>query len=182
LGLTTRSWLLSDICGFLDLGRPLWREDGSAVCNCYWPSPAQSFSGPSPVGLVAIFYCLRFETSLFIASYDSQGHGGGIRSRLHTGYPLLSVLTCPPFYNFGRTEQRLQTRTVIILCVVTGTCLATCYLEMDSFVVIRCSGNVITKPLLSNWRPLWLHYSGFQAVFTEPSPSNGHICHSLLWF
>jgi hypothetical protein len=30
--------------------------------------PAQSFSGPSPVGLVTIFYCLRFETSLFIAS------------------------------------------------------------------------------------------------------------------
>jgi hypothetical protein len=85
LGLTTRSWLLSDSCGFVDLGRPLWREDGSAVCNCYWPSPEQSFSGPSPVGLVAIFYCLRFETSLFAASYDSQGHGGGIRPRLHMG-------------------------------------------------------------------------------------------------
>jgi hypothetical protein len=76
LGLTTRSWLLSDKCGFVDLGGPCWREDGSAVCNFYWPSPAQSFSGPSPVGLVAIFYCLRFETSLFVASYDSQGHGG----------------------------------------------------------------------------------------------------------
>jgi hypothetical protein len=68
LGLTTRSWLFSDSCGFDDLGRPLWREDGSAVCNCYWPSPAQSFSGPSPVGLVAIFYCRRFETSFFVAS------------------------------------------------------------------------------------------------------------------
>jgi hypothetical protein len=28
-------------------------------------SPAQSFSGPSPMGLITIFYCLRFETSLF---------------------------------------------------------------------------------------------------------------------
>jgi hypothetical protein len=36
--------------------------------------------------VVAIFYCLRFETSLFVASYDSQGHGGGIRPRLHTGH------------------------------------------------------------------------------------------------
>jgi hypothetical protein len=70
---------------FADLGRPLWREDGSVVYNCCWPSPAQSFSGPSPLGLVTIFYCLRFETSLFAASYDSQGHGGGIRSCLHTG-------------------------------------------------------------------------------------------------
>jgi hypothetical protein len=32
-----------------------------------------------------IFYCLRFETSLFVASYDSQGYGGSIRPRLHTG-------------------------------------------------------------------------------------------------
>jgi hypothetical protein len=32
-----------------------------------------------------MFNCLRFETSLFVASYDSQGYGGGIRPRLHTG-------------------------------------------------------------------------------------------------
>jgi hypothetical protein len=32
-----------------------------------------------------IFYYLRFETSPFIASYDSQGYGGGIRTRFHTG-------------------------------------------------------------------------------------------------
>jgi hypothetical protein len=31
LGLTTRSWLLSDSCGFVGLGRPLWREDGSRI-------------------------------------------------------------------------------------------------------------------------------------------------------
>jgi hypothetical protein len=51
---------------------------------CCWPLPAQSFSGPSPLGFETIFYCLRFETSLFVASYGSQGHGGGIRPRLHT--------------------------------------------------------------------------------------------------
>jgi hypothetical protein len=33
----------------------------------------------------AIFFCLRYETSLFVASYDSQGYGGDIRPRLHTG-------------------------------------------------------------------------------------------------
>jgi hypothetical protein len=26
------------------------------------------------------------ESSLFVASYDSQGYGGGIRHRIHTGY------------------------------------------------------------------------------------------------
>jgi hypothetical protein len=68
--------------------------------NCCWPSLAQSFSAPSPAGLMTIFYCLRFETpltwrarsriyipqllgSLFVATYYSQGYGGGIRTRLH---------------------------------------------------------------------------------------------------
>jgi hypothetical protein len=36
------------------------------------------------VGLVTIFYCLRFETSLFVASYGPQVYGGGIRHCLHT--------------------------------------------------------------------------------------------------
>jgi hypothetical protein len=53
-------------------------------------SPTQSFSGPSPVGLATIFYCLRFETSLFITSYHSQGYGGGIRLHLHISHPRSS--------------------------------------------------------------------------------------------
>jgi hypothetical protein len=56
---------------------------GLSLFICCWPSLPQCFSGPSPLGLVTIFYCLRFETSLFVASYDSQGYGGGIRNRLH---------------------------------------------------------------------------------------------------
>jgi hypothetical protein len=32
-----------------------------------------------------LFYCFRFETTLFVTSYDSQDYGGGIRPRLHTG-------------------------------------------------------------------------------------------------
>jgi hypothetical protein len=35
----------------------------------------------SKVFLATIIYFLRFETSLFVASYDSQGHGGGIVAR-----------------------------------------------------------------------------------------------------
>jgi hypothetical protein len=37
------------------------------------------------VGLATIFYCPRFEISLSVAPYDSQGYGGGIRPHLHTG-------------------------------------------------------------------------------------------------
>jgi hypothetical protein len=66
----------------------------------------QSFSGPSPAGLKTIFYWLRLETPptwegevhvfisptnrvaqgyFFVASYDLQGYGGGIRTRLQEG-------------------------------------------------------------------------------------------------
>jgi hypothetical protein len=48
------------------VGRSLWREDHSVVYNCCWHLAAQLFSGPSPVRLMTIFYCLTFETSLFV--------------------------------------------------------------------------------------------------------------------
>jgi hypothetical protein len=38
------------------------------------------------MGLVTIIYCLRVETSLFVASYDSQGYGGGINWILSLSY------------------------------------------------------------------------------------------------
>jgi hypothetical protein len=54
--------------------------------------PAQSFSGPSPVVLATIFYCLRFETSLFVTSNDSQGYGRGIRPRFHAGLVISIII------------------------------------------------------------------------------------------
>jgi hypothetical protein len=58
---------------------------GSVFYICCWSLPAQSFSGPSLLGLATIFYCLRFQTLLFVASSNSQDHGRDIRSRFHTG-------------------------------------------------------------------------------------------------
>jgi hypothetical protein len=69
-------------------GSPSLTRERVCLFICCWPFPAQSFSGPSPLGLATVFYCLRFETFLFVASYDSQGHGGGIRPRLHMGYSV----------------------------------------------------------------------------------------------
>jgi hypothetical protein len=85
LRLVTRYLLHFDSYGLVFLGRPLSREGGSVFCIYCWPLSAYSFSGPNHLRLLTISYCLRFETSLFVASYDSQGHGGGIRTRLHTG-------------------------------------------------------------------------------------------------
>jgi hypothetical protein len=43
-----RYLLLFDSYGLVFMGRPrpLWREDGSVLCICCWPFPAQSFSDP----------------------------------------------------------------------------------------------------------------------------------------
>jgi hypothetical protein len=95
------------------VGRSLWREDESVVYNYCCPSPAESFSGPGPVGLATIFYCLRFETFLFVASYDSQSYS---RPCIHTGLTNLNVTL---LYNqFTRTEQKTPSQTTsLFLCV-----------------------------------------------------------------
>jgi hypothetical protein len=84
------------------------------VCNllykCFWALPEQSLLGQSSTELMAIFYCLIWDSlnledqapifisprnrvaqlypwalgSLFVASYDSQGYGGGILTRLNS--------------------------------------------------------------------------------------------------
>jgi hypothetical protein len=55
---------LSDDCGFLDVGHPLWREDGSVIYlyNCFWTLPEQSLLGRSPAELTTIFYCLIWDS------------------------------------------------------------------------------------------------------------------------
>jgi hypothetical protein len=55
--------------------------------------------------LETIFYCLRFETSRFVASYDSQGHGGGIRPRLHK---WIQATTGLRYIGPSRTTQKTQ--------------------------------------------------------------------------
>jgi hypothetical protein len=78
------------------------------------PPPAQSFSSPSLAGFsqVSGFISPRNRVaqlypqtlgSLFIASYDSQGYGGGIRLRLHAGLILKFVEII--FNNSVRTSQ-----------------------------------------------------------------------------
>jgi hypothetical protein len=88
-------------------------SQGSVVYNCRWPSPEQVwvprgswpyFTVPdsrlvpnlegqvpvliSPRNTVAWLYPQALD-SLFVASQDSQGYGGGIRTRFHTGSLIL---------------------------------------------------------------------------------------------
>jgi hypothetical protein len=49
-----------DSFGYVDVGRPLWREVGSVLFSFCQASPVQPFSDLSPMGLMSIVYCLYF--------------------------------------------------------------------------------------------------------------------------
>jgi hypothetical protein len=53
---------------FVDVGCPLWWEDGSVVYSCCWASPAQSFLGPNPAGHSQIWdsFNLEYQVPVFI--------------------------------------------------------------------------------------------------------------------
>jgi hypothetical protein len=104
---------------------------------------------------VAIFHCLRFETSFSVASYYSQGHGGGIRPRLHTD------MTCSSLHG-SLYSLPVTMENVCCLSVDTETCLPKRCLSPDFRVCSLLRESVFGEPLASNGLPLWLHYSGFQ--------------------
>jgi hypothetical protein len=57
-------FFMSDNCGFPNVGRPLWREDGPVTYsyNCFWVLPQLSLPGQSPAGPMTIFYCLIWDS------------------------------------------------------------------------------------------------------------------------
>jgi hypothetical protein len=85
LGPKTRFLLLWDSCGFVDVGRPLWREDGSAVYNCCWLSPAQSF-------LVRV---LRDWWPYFSVTYSRLPQPGGPGPRIYIPQEQRSPVISP---------------------------------------------------------------------------------------
>jgi hypothetical protein len=56
LGPNTSFCSLQDSYGFVDVGRPLLREDVSVVYKCCCFSTLQLFLGPSPTGTITIFF------------------------------------------------------------------------------------------------------------------------------
>jgi hypothetical protein len=113
LGPKTRFSLLSASCGFVDVERPLSWEDGFIVYIS--AGPRQRSHSLVPVPQHSLYHILLSQIldspnledqvpafiscskrvaqlyphalgSLFVASYESQGYGGGTRIRLHLNY------------------------------------------------------------------------------------------------
>jgi hypothetical protein len=189
LGLMTRYLLLFDSYGLDFVGRLLWREDGSVFYICYSPWPAYSFSGPSPLGLVTIFCPLRFKTSLFVVFYDSQGHGGGIRTRLHTD--VLLVWQTLRVYYLRLTVYRTPNSRFQFLVSFTIVCLCTYFLGNVHEPLFRKMGSSMSGSTIPAFRMclpsrflamdawLRLHYCGFPHVTIL---LNGSLCNVVILF
>jgi hypothetical protein len=139
------------------------------VYNYCCHSPAQSFSSPSQLGLITIFYCLRFATppiwrgrspvfvfprnrvaqlypkalgSLVVSSYDSVGYGGGIRPCLHQE---ILHRTLEPF---TLKAKFLLNDIYISSSYLTGNTLLLCYKDqMINFfretIAVQCENHTM---------------------------------------
>jgi hypothetical protein len=157
------------------MGRSLWREVESVVYNYCWRSPAQSFLGPSPVGLATILYCLRFETSLSVTTYDSQGHSGGTWPRFHTWDWMnsRSVLPITP-RQWSRRKHcssllKFNRCLLWICCLLAGVVYRVIIWQrvcMLQYRVIECSGGE-SKFLTPPWIPQRNRVWGFCSCVTD---------------
>jgi hypothetical protein len=183
MGLMTRNLLLFDSYCLVSVGRPLWQEDESAFCICCWPLLAQSFLSSSPLGLMTIFYCLRFETSLFVASCDSQGHDG-----VKVKVKVILRLTISQSVSLG-TEHLPGAHDQIYIffliwkflsCSIGAPSLTrgrVCHLS----VIVRISKSIVSihiysfslyNPSVPNTQKTQPLYC-WVGLFTDPLPSNG---------
>jgi hypothetical protein len=134
LRLTTSNFFKWILAFVVLMQHPLWGEDGSVVYNCCWSSSAQSLSGPTPAGLVTIFYCLKFETPQPSGPdpriYITQKHGGpvippdigfpfyrllllvGLLWRHSNPPPHGSVLLSSPLYSKSKSKSHCDWRSV----------------------------------------------------------------------
>jgi hypothetical protein len=92
---------------------------------CFWGALSNERTGLSLVYAAGprqwtIFYCLRFETSLFVASYDTQGHGGGIRPLLHTGVSSQSLSDLRLYLRFDKVKVKVTLRLTVSQSVSLG--------------------------------------------------------------
>jgi hypothetical protein len=80
---------MSDDCGFLDKGHPLWREDGSVIYlyNCFWALPEQSISGHTVLSHLRLLPTSRARSRIYIP----QEQGGPVIP-LDTGFPFCRFL------------------------------------------------------------------------------------------
>jgi hypothetical protein len=85
LGPKTKFMLLPDSCGFVVVGRSLWREDGSVIYNFSWPSPALARVLSLEVDFIYVLYLRVYPLQVCCAVYL---HGHMLHLSLILGTPI----------------------------------------------------------------------------------------------
>jgi hypothetical protein len=126
-------FILSGNCGFIDVGRSLWQEDGSVVYNCCWPSPAQSFLGPSPVGLATILL-----SQIWGFSFRRLLRLAGLRWRYSAppphGIELNSLIVLPII---SRRRSHRKHRSSVAVFIVASAAICADLAEITTFQPVQ---------------------------------------------
>jgi hypothetical protein len=187
-----------DNCGFLDVGHPLWWEDGSVIYtyNCFWALPKQSFSGPSPGELMTIFYCLSWGSPNLGARlpYFYPPGTGWPSYTPGTGFPFLCLLRLARlrwrYSNPPPHEVEVNLRPTVSRPVCSdvrrpsGTCDQFFFLLEISFRQLRLC--YFVAPSLTRGRVRNLLYNCFwalpeQSLLGQSPAELTTIFYSLIW-
>jgi hypothetical protein len=169
------------------MGRFLWREYGSVIYNCCWPSPAQLFSGSSPMGYITVSDSeFPFRRPLRLAGlwwrYSTTPPHGSLGATFHYWILSLSHITTDgqsaslswiyvsSFYNLRKNLIQTTTSKSSCYCVLirwgnvssvplpSNGCPSTIdNVTSGTFLLNRCLAMDVSAVLL------WLHTSGIQA-------------------
>jgi hypothetical protein len=146
-----RLFLSIENCAFLDVWRPLWREDGSVIYsyNCLSVLPEQSLSGPSPAQLTTILYCripdssnIEGQVPVFIPPQNRPSCTPGHRE---------SVLQYFLLHFFSNSIRGLVVRVLGYRSGGPGSITSTTRKEKKS----SGSGTGSTQPREYNWGATW---------------------------
>jgi hypothetical protein len=157
------------------MGRSLRRENGSAVYNCCWVSPAQSFLGPNPAGLVTIFHSLRIKTPPTWRARSPYLYPPG------TGWPSYTTRHRVPFSSPPTTRRAT---VEIFQPASTRDCPLTRLTESQSQSYFATGG---LSPIRLGAEPLETHGQNFSQMNTcghspyiTSSLTRGWVCHLQL--
>jgi hypothetical protein len=164
-------FFLSDNCRFLEVGRPLWWEDGPVIYsyNCFWALPEQSLWGPSPTELMTIFYFLIWDSPTLkgqVPVFISPRNRVAQLYPLGTGFPFCCLLQ---YAGLQRRYSEPTPHGLHLLFIRFPFITSTCWATMEVFwpastrvtspvPFITSSQNSISNKLLiykTVLKPIW---------------------------
>jgi hypothetical protein len=116
-------------------------DRSATVTGHYHILPSQIWDSPNLEGQVPVFIYPRNRVahlypqalgSLFVASYDSQGYGEGIRPRLHTGSQLLNYSST--LYSPSRTTQKTSLPLLRVLSLPVYSAVTWQWVCMSQYI------------------------------------------------